>query len=58
MRYRVTILQHRLLHYRVNFFQQLRERLAHEDVELRLVHGQASAAEAVRKDEGNLVWGE
>ncbi len=56
MRFRVTILQHRLLHYRVDFFQQLREMLALEDVELRLVHGQASTTEAVRKDEGELLW--
>lgn len=56
MRFKVTILQHRLLHYRVDFFQQLREVLAREDVELRLVHGQASAAEMIRKDEGELAW--
>lgn len=57
-RYLVTILQHRLLHYRVDLFQRLRERLAERNVELRLVHGQASSGESVRKDEGELTWAE
>ena len=56
MNTKVAILQHRLLHYRVDFFQRLHDELARHGVELMLVHGQASAAEAVRKDEGHLPW--
>ena len=50
MRFRVTILQNRLFHYRVGSFSEVKRMLALEDIELRLVHGQASAAEEVRKD--------
>lgn len=53
---RVTILQHRLMHYRTALFEQLRAQLAERDIELRLVHGQASPAEQVKKDEGHIEW--
>ena len=53
---KVTILQHRLLHYRVEFFERLREILRTKDIELNLVHGQASVSEQVRKDEGKITW--
>ncbi len=53
---KVTILQHRLLHYRVEFFEQLREILKARDIELNLVHGQSSLTEQVRKDEEKIVW--
>ncbi|MEW8060084.1 MAG: glycosyltransferase family 4 protein [Candidatus Thiodiazotropha endolucinida] len=52
----VTIFQYRLLHYRVDLFKLLKEKLDADGVELRLVHGQASPAEALRKDEGDLSW--
>lgn len=52
----VTILQHRLLHYRVDFFQQLHELLKVRGIDLQLVHGQASDIEKIRKDEGYLSW--
>lgn len=52
----VAILQHRLLHYRVKFFNLLRTRLATFGIDLLLVHGQASPTEALRKDEGHLEW--
>lgn len=54
----VTILQHRLLHYRVQLFETLRRRLRERDIELRLIHGQASTTEKSRKDEGTLPWAE
>lgn len=53
---RVTILQHRLLQYRLSLFNRLRDRCAESGIELRLVHGQPSAHEAVRKDTGHLLW--
>lgn len=52
----VTILQHRLLHYRVDFFGRLRRRCEERGIELRLVHGQAAESERVRNDEGQLDW--
>jgi len=56
MKYKVTILQQRLFFYKMDLFERLRETLGKYDVELHLVHGQASKAESVRKDEGNLEW--
>jgi glycosyltransferase involved in cell wall biosynthesis len=52
----VAILQHRLLHYRTDFFDKLRDKCVANDIELRLVHGQPSAADKLRKDEGHLSW--
>ena len=52
----VAILQHRLLHYRVKLFEQLREVCAARGIDLHLVHGQASERELARKDEGTLPW--
>jgi glycosyltransferase involved in cell wall biosynthesis len=54
---KVVILQHRLLHYRMPLFQQLREACVARGIELHLVHGQASQRESVKKDEGSLPWG-
>lgn len=53
---RVAILQHRLLHYRTKFFDQLRAVCAERGIELHLVHGQASRRELIKKDEGSLPW--
>jgi glycosyltransferase involved in cell wall biosynthesis len=53
---KVVILQHRLLHYRTSFFEQLRILCAQRGIELALVHGQASRRESVKKDEGSLPW--
>lgn len=53
---KVVILQHRLLHYRTNLFEQLREVCAERGIELHLVHGQASPRELAKKDEGTLPW--
>lgn len=55
-RRRVTIFQHRLLHYRVPVFERMRELCARCGIELQLVHGRASEAEQARKDEGALAW--
>ncbi|MFW8602407.1 glycosyltransferase family 4 protein [Desulfobacterota bacterium M19] len=53
---KVVILQHRLLHYRVAFFELLREKCIKLGIELNVVHGQASKRESVKKDEGGLPW--
>lgn len=53
---KVAILQHRLLHYRTNLFDQLRKACLARGIDLHLVHGQASRRESVKKDEGYLPW--
>lgn len=53
---RVAIFQYRLLHYRLNLFDQLRASCAERDIELTLIHGDATPSEAARKDTGHLSW--
>ncbi len=53
---KVAILQHRLLHYRTGMFDALRKLCAERDIELVLVHGQATRRELVKRDEGHLPW--
>ncbi|MGY0194254.1 glycosyltransferase family 4 protein [Leptothrix sp. BB-4] len=53
---RVALLQYRLLHYRVQLFEQLRQACAARGIELVLVHGQATRREQVKRDEGRLDW--
>lgn len=53
---KVTILQHRLLHYRLTLFERLRGACARNDIELNLVHGQASPQEELKKDTGAISW--
>lgn len=53
---KVVVLQHRLLHYRVRLFQELRAACAERRIELCVVHGQPTAAEARRRDTGALDW--
>jgi L-malate glycosyltransferase len=52
----VAVLQHRLLQYRVPLFVRLRSACEARGLRLRLVHGQPSAAEAVRRDTATLPW--
>lgn len=53
---RLLIVQRRLTHYRVPFFNRLRERLAQDGVQLQLAVGQATAQEALKRDTGTLDW--
>lgn len=53
---KVTILQHRLLHYRVGFFERLRAECERRGIELHLVHGQPSPRESRKKDTGFIPW--
>jgi L-malate glycosyltransferase len=54
--FHVVISQHRLLHYRVDFFNALKDACSERGIRLDLVHGQASATERLKKDEGSLPW--
>ena len=53
---KVAILQHRLLHYRVGLFEQLRQQCASRGIALHLVHGQATRRELGKKDTGTIAW--
>lgn len=50
------IVQARLYHYRVPFYEALRERLREENIEFALVHGQPSKHEEGKADSGHLDW--
>ena len=52
----VLIVQERLPHYRVPFFEQLREHLHRDDIDLAVVHGEGTRTDAARGDEGALPW--
>lgn len=56
MQYKVVILQHRLLHYRVDFFDRLRKLCYARNIDCHLVHGQATSSEKSKNDEGKLEW--
>lgn len=58
MKHNVAILQYRLHHYRVALFEQLRLACQDRDIELHLVHGQATRREQSKKDEGTIAWAE
>jgi glycosyltransferase involved in cell wall biosynthesis len=53
---RVAILQPRLPHYRVAFFEALRAGLAARAIDLALAYSPPSAADAARSDTGRLAW--
>ena len=53
---KVTILQHRLLHYRVGLFEKLRAACGQRGIELHLVYGQPSPREALKRDTGRIQW--
>lgn len=53
---RVAILQRRLVQYRVGLFERLREDCDKAGIELRVVYGQPSPADATRNDSAHLSW--
>jgi|CXWL01.1.fsa_nt_gi glycosyltransferase involved in cell wall biosynthesis len=53
----VLILQHRLLHYREQLFNDLRNALKNRGVDLRVLYGQSSNLDALRHDATRLDWG-
>ncbi|MCL5061579.1 MAG: glycosyltransferase family 4 protein [Candidatus Thermoplasmatota archaeon] len=56
MRYRVSIVQRRLTHYRVPLFVALRGALAERNIHLNLLVGQGTPAEEKKHDTGELPW--
>lgn len=55
---KVCIIQRRLTHYRIPLFAQMRSILRDENIDLRLVVGEGTAAEAQKHDAGMLSWAE
>ena len=53
---KVAIVQPRLLHYRLGLFEQLRVACTARNIELTLIHGDATPTESVRNDTGELPW--
>jgi glycosyltransferase involved in cell wall biosynthesis len=52
----ITVLQRRLPHYRVAFFETLRRLLEDRGLSLLLLHGQPTRSEQSKQDEGSLPW--
>ena len=52
----VVVIQRRLTHYRVSFFEELRRVLKLHGVELVLVYGQPDSIEKSKHDEGHIEW--
>ena len=53
---RVAIVQETLRHYRVPFFEALRERLAHDGIDLELYVGQPPLTELTKQDTAEIAW--
>ena len=56
VKYKVVIIQRYITRYRKPFFDHLRERLAHANIELVLVHGLPTGSEAAKKDSTGMTW--
>lgn len=55
---KVVVVQYRLLHYRVRLFDLMKAALWERNIDLILIHGQPTEAEAKKKDTGFLKWAE
>ena len=53
---RVLVVQRRMTHYRVKFFELLRARLEQEGCELILAYGQGTSQEAQKDDSAEIPW--
>lgn len=53
---KVTILQYRLFHYRVDLFERLRSMARDRGIQINLVVGQPFGREKLKSDEGHLPW--
>ncbi len=53
---KVVIVQHRLLHYRLELFERLRKACEARGIKLHLVHGQPTKREEKKRDVGALPW--
>lgn len=56
-KYTVLIVQRRLTHYRIPFFDALKRELAQRHCDLRLGYGDPTKAELDKNDGGELSWG-
>ena len=54
----VLVVQRRLPHYRVPYFEALRVELNRRGWDLRLAHGVGTAAEQIKNDSGSIAWAE
>src|SRR5207342_3475654 len=52
----VLVVQRRMTHYRVPFFETLRTEMASRNMELVVAHGSPSPWEKSKQDEGELPW--
>lgn len=55
-RAKVVVLQHRLLHYRVQLFEDIRSCCAERNIDFCLVHGQPTPTESQKADTGHIAW--
>ncbi len=53
---RILIVQRRMTHYRVAFFESLRQQLADKGLELVLAHGEGTDEEKLKNDGAELAW--
>ena len=53
---KIVVVQRRLTHYRVPFFECLRTQLLHRGVQLELAYGEPTQSEKTKGDEGVLPW--
>lgn len=53
---RLLVVQRRLTHYRLPFFEGVRSKLEAADIDLTLAVGNPTAAERNKRDEGHLDW--
>jgi len=53
---KIVIIQRLLTNYRRPFYELLRKRLAHDGIELVLIHGNPSKSESQKKDASEITW--
>lgn len=52
----LLVIQRRMTHYRVPFFELLRQQCAQAGINLQLAYGEGTVAENVKQDAGHLSW--
>jgi glycosyltransferase involved in cell wall biosynthesis len=55
---RVLVVQRRLTHYRVPFFEALKKQMAERNFELILAYGNGTVDENAKHDNGEIMWGQ
>ena len=54
---KVLVIQRRMTHYRLAFFNSLREHCQNNGIELQVAYGTATTAENAKQDGAELSWG-